>query len=436
MSIFIYCYPFAILPILLSPMLFEFLVRFVFLFLIILIILISSCTSSEQPFLLDSFQCFDDLRFWIIYVTIFLLLISRIIFWCVSKTPSFSPVIITILTCILFFSSSNFIEIYILYEFSLIPIVYIILKWGVYSERAKRALYILLYTIVFTLPMIIVLMYLFYSSSFLILYFTLSDGMIPYWVIFLLFIGFAVKLPLYGFHYWLPQAHVEAPTVGSIILAGLLLKLGGYGLVRMLFIVRGEFNTLLVSYVLVSVILVSVVTCYQADFKRLVAYSSVIHITAIVILLLGRNSISIKIYLFVIVFHGVLSPLIFYVVGLTYSLFKTRLLTYIGGIFSYRYLLYIVFVLVFLMAIPTPPFPQFFFEVLIFISVTNISKFVIVVLVIFTFLSLVLNLMWFVPTSLTGNRSEPMGQTYIYEILFRFYFILYMFILFSLIVYL
>jgi len=159
-----------------------------------------------------------------------------------------------------------------------------------------------------------------------------------------------------------------------MVLAGLLLKLGGYGLIRIFFIIDRSFNRVLVAYVIVSIVLVSVVTCYQADFKRLVAYSSVIHITAILILLLTNRVLTFKVYLIIMVFHGILSPLTFYLVGLIYSLFKRRLLVYIGGVFSNRFLLYTVCLIVFLISIPTPPFPQFYFEVLIFISIVSASK--------------------------------------------------------------
>jgi NADH-quinone oxidoreductase subunit M len=215
---------------------------------------------------------------------------------------------------------------------------------------------------------------------------------IPFWVFFIIFMGFAVKLPLYGLHYWLPQAHVEAPTVGSMVLAGLLLKLGGYGLIRMFFLIDCFLNRLLVSYIIVSILLVSIVTCYQSDFKRLVAYSSVIHMTAILLLLLRNRSLTLKVYLIIMVFHGILSPITFYLVGIIYSLFKRRLLVHMGGVFSNSFILYAICLLVFLMSIPTPPFPQFYFEVLIFVSTVSSTQIIYFVLLGFTFLRLLVNL--------------------------------------------
>lgn len=159
-----------------------------------------------------------------------------------------------------------------------------------------------------------------------------------------------------------------------MVLAGLLLKLGGYGLIRIFFLIDSFFNRLLVSYIIVSILLVSLVTCYQADFKRLVAYSSVIHMTAILVILLTNRALTYKVYLIIIVFHGVLSPLTFFLVGIIYSLFKRRLLVHIGGIFSNSYTLYAICLVVFLISVPTPPFPQFYFEVLIFISIVSASK--------------------------------------------------------------
>lgn len=436
MIIFIYCYPFFIIPILIRPASFTFLASLLLVFALFLWLLVFSFPHMGiQYSIMASFQCIDDLRFWILYVSLFLIGVSTVIFFKDSKFFSARPLFVLVLTCIIFFSSSRFIDIYILYEFSLIPIVYIILKWGVYSERSKRALYMLLYTMIFTLPIMIILLYILYTHRFLIVYITrVNSSNMPLWVFLILFLGFAVKLPLYGLHYWLPQAHVEAPTVGSMVLAGLLLKLGGYGLIRIFFLIDSFFNRLLVSYIIVSILLVSLVTCYQADFKRLVAYSSVIHMTAILVILLTNRALTYKVYLIIIVFHGVLSPLTFFLVGIIYSLFKRRLLVHIGGIFSNSYTLYAICLVVFLMSVPTPPFPQFYFEVLIFISIVSASKIIWLVLLGFTFLSLLINLMWFTPTCLSANWLSTATEVKVSEILICFIFLFYILILYIIMV--
>ena len=140
---------------------------------------------------------------------------------------------------------------------------------------------------------------------------------------FLVFLGFSVKLPLFGLHYWLPIAHVEAPTFGRTILAGLLLKLGGMGLYRSYsFIFSGETRnslpSLFLRYFVTGLIIRGLFCCFQSDSKRLVAYSSVAHI--IILMFLVSNPYLCRRFtlLIVIYFHGLISPLIFSLVGVLY----------------------------------------------------------------------------------------------------------------------
>lgn len=157
-----------------------------------------------------------------------------------------------------------------------------------------------------------------------------SMGLLSSLVIFL---TFAVKLPIYGLHFWLPIAHVEAPTFGSIILAGILLKLGGVGLIRCLDLIDlSVMREYLISYFIVFLCYVTLVCLFQSDFKRLVAYSSVSHIIALPILLFSNNIMSIKSIVMLMLFHGLRSPILFMLVGVIYSMFSSRQLIIIRGL--------------------------------------------------------------------------------------------------------
>lgn len=297
---------------------------------------------------------------------------------------------------------------YFFYECSLLPILYIIIKWGSYPERSLRAIMLLIYTSIFTFPFIIVI-FSFYNlqGSFLLIDSTLSNiSSLGFLSTFIIFSTFAVKLPVYGLHFWLPIAHVEAPTFGSMILAGILLKLGGVGLMRCYKLIDlNLLGSIFIAYFIIFILYVTIVCLFQSDFKRLVAYSSVSHIMAIPILLLSGNLISMKSLVLLILFHGLSSPLLFILVGITYSIFSTRQLIMIRGLLLTSPLVSFILVLAFFFTLSAPPFPSFVSEVYFLVSSLSYSSYFIYVFCIFTFLSLLYNLNWL--RAIVFSRATP-----------------------------
>jgi len=228
---------------------------------------------------------------------------------------------------------------------------------------------LLFYTSLFSFPLIGGLFYLFSKTHSFIFILGLSRHSHRFILTLLVFLSFSVKLPIYGLHFWLPIAHVEAPTFGSIILAGILLKLGGVGLIRFLpFLEVSSLQSFFLGYSFIFLVFSSALCCFQSDFKRLVAYSSVSHMMAVPILVLASSVLRVQATLLLIVFHGLSSPILFSLVGTLYSLYSTRQLALIRGLLSLSPLLALASVVSFLFTLSAPPYPSFFSEVLFFLS--------------------------------------------------------------------
>lgn len=247
-------------------------------------------------------------------------------------------VVFLLIMLLLTFSCINLFLFYLFFERSLIPTLFLILGWGYQPERLQAGLYLLFYTLFASLPLLIGLFYIinnFYSLNFLFLKEFSIDSFLLY--LFLVF-AFLVKIPIFLVHLWLPKAHVEAPVSGSIILAGVLLKLGGYGLIRVFSIVVNisiKLNIFWIVLRLVGGFLVSLVCLRQIDLKALVAYSSVAHmrlvIGGLIVLLRWGWGFSYSL----IIAHGLCSSGLFYLVNLTYERLGSRRLLINKGILSF-----------------------------------------------------------------------------------------------------
>jgi len=225
---------------------------------------------------------------------------------------------------ILSFYVKNLIPFFILFESSLIPLFLLILGWGYQPERLQASVYFLFYTLVGSLPLLVTLLNLRKTFH---LRWNHQPNMVDVVIYFSLIVAFLIKMPMFLVHLWLPKAHVEAPTVGSMILAGITLKLGRYALLRIITTFRLytlKYNWIWISIRLIGNLLLCIVCLRQIDLKSLIAYSSVVHMGLCLVTILFALNWSFEGGLWLSLSHGMASSGLFYLTNRTYLRFNRR----------------------------------------------------------------------------------------------------------------
>jgi len=280
---------------------------------------------------------------------------------------------------LLFFVSTNFFLLYIFFEVSLFPIIFIILMDGVQIEKLRASLYLFIYASLCSFPFLLVILYFeLFTPAYV-------EGIYSWEIAICFLVGFLVKLPLYILHLWLPKAHVEAPTYGRIILAGLLLKLGGAGLLRVLVFFNFTDVTILFLFCILGIVLGVLICSFQRDGKALVAYSSVAHINFLALLLLINSSFAKRSSILLILVHGFCSSLIFLGVGAFFHSLYTRKVYFINRLFVTRHIICSLFILTIVLNFATPPRNAFVREFIGISTLFMIQSVLFVVLGIYIF---------------------------------------------------
>nr|ADO60447.1 NADH dehydrogenase subunit 4 [Impressosora ruficollis] len=244
-------------------------------------------------------------------------------------------VLILMISLYLTFSSLNVFVFYVFFEISLVPTFLLILGWGYQPERLQAGIYLLFYTLFASLPMMVSLFYC-YENFFSLSWF--FWGQVNSILIYLLInFVFFIKIPMYFVHLWLPKAHVEAPVSGSMILAGIMLKLGGYGLLRfmnMFMLLGNKINFIFIGLSMMGGLYISLICLRQSDMKSLIAYSSVAHMGLALCGILTLSYWGFIGSLVMMIAHGLCSSGLFCLANISYERLMSRSLYFNKGMIN------------------------------------------------------------------------------------------------------
>ena len=300
-----------------------------------------------------------------------------------ARQRIYLSLLVTLQTLLLVtFSATEIIIFFIMFEATLIPTLLIITRWGNQNQRLYAGTYFLFFTLAGSLPLLVALLTLqdsLGSLSFLILEY-LKPNQAPYISAKLLWIAcilaFLVKLPLYGIHLWLPKAHVEAPVAGSIVLAAILLKLGGYGIIRLILILSSIPEKTVYPFVVLAlwgVIMTSSICLRQTDLKSLIAYSSVGHISLVAAAILIQTPWGLTGAIILIIAHGLTSSALFCLANTNYERTHSRTMLLARGLQSVLPLITLWWFSITLANLALPPLPNLIGELIILTALFNWS---------------------------------------------------------------
>ena len=331
----------------------------------------------------------DGLSVWLVILTTFIMPIAVLSTWhAVEKRPTAFYVFLLLLESAMIgvFVSLDLLVFYLFFEASLVPMFFLIGIWGG-KDRIYAAVKFFIFTALGSLLMLVAIIALYYlhanatgvgTFDYVTLLTSLKMGTLTLsWqagaLLFLAFaLAFSIKVPLFPFHTWLPDAHTEAPTAGSVILAAVLLKMGTYGLMRFNFTLfpeaSREFAPIFIVLAIIGIIYGALVAMVQPDVKRLVAYSSVAHMGFVILGMFSFTELGMQGALYQMLNHGVSTGALFLLVGFIYERRHTRMISDFGGLANVMPIYATIFVITSMSSVGLPFLNGFVGEFLIMVG--------------------------------------------------------------------